>query len=116
MAGPSTFKALNAVTATGAGAWNRLGSARSLHSMQVTVTGAPSALLVDLEGTSTVDGNGDPTLPARLATWDLAGGPNASGDYVVASNAPVEFIRANVRTLTGGTSPTITAEITSKDA
>jgi hypothetical protein len=114
MSGPINYKGLSAVTATGAGSPVQFHSPRNIHTMQPIVTGGPSACIIDMEGTLSVDGSGNPTGWTKLATWDLAGDPRASGDIVVASETPVTWIRHNLRTLTGGTAPTVTTEGTSE--
>lgn len=106
--GPIRFTSLNAAAATGAGIANEMFGPRNIHTMQVIVTGAPSAAVVNLEGSA--DGG---TTWGKLATFDLTAG-NISGDFVTASDASVNRIRANLSTLTGGTSPTVTAIINSE--
>lgn len=98
------FKSLSAVTATGAGAAFALGAAKRTFGLQVTVTGAPTAAVVDLEGS--LDGS---TWDA-IGTWSIGAG-QASGDIVFVVDRPVLHVRANLTTLTGGTAPTVTAYI-----
>lgn len=98
--GPNT--SLNAVTAPGAGSVTDLGVVRSVHSMQTSVTGSPSAATVNLEGSL----NG--TLWATLAT-----STSTTSDVQTASGKAVRYVRANLTTLTGGTAPTVTALIAS---
>lgn len=99
--GPST--SLNAVTATGAGTVVDLGVVRSVHTMQTTVTGAPSAVTVNLEGSLSAGG-----------PWAvLVASTSTAGDVQTVSGKAVRYVRANLVTLTGGTSPTVTALIAS---
>lgn len=93
---------LNAVTTTGAGTSAALTVAASTHTYHVIVTGSPTSVNVDLEGS--IDG----------VTWfvlDSSTTTTSEMRHVV--NKLVENIRANLTTLTGGTSPTVTVEITS---
>lgn len=63
---------------------------------QVVVAGTFSALSVTLEGS--IDGTNWTTLDTSTAT---------GGEYRAVVQHPVQFIRANVGTFTGGTSVTI---------
>lgn len=100
---------LNAVTATGAGAQSRFGRARGLHTMQVTVTGAPVEALVNMEGSMDKG-----VTWGKMGTFSLVNG-NVSGDMVTAATNLQELVRANLVTLTGGAAPTVTATIISDD-
>lgn len=98
------MKLLTAATATGAGASVRLKKGVQEHTVQVIITGAPTAVTVALES-SLNDG----------VTWNSIGTyAFSAGDLAAASamyhvvNKPAELVRANVTTLTGGTSPTVT--------
>jgi hypothetical protein len=104
---------LNAAAATGAGDIIDLYVPRSVHTMQVTITGGPTAVIVALEGSL------DRTNFRVMTSWDLAA-PLVSGDMVTASvfagtgiraYPAVPYVRANLTTLTGGTAPTVTALI-----
>lgn len=108
----TVFKALAAVTATGAGTALDLGLPMPIHSMQVKHTGSPSAVVVNLEGS--LDG----VNFIALTAWDSS--VQANSDIVTASAFAgtnlrgypvVKFIRANLATLTGGTAPTVMAVI-----
>ena len=101
---PST--SLKAVTATGAGTPVAFNSALSKIGMQVSFTGSPTAVIVNLNGT--LDGKNYFNL-AQFKSG--GGGTNSSGDIVFTSNTPVIGALANLTTLTGGTSPTVTATI-----
>ena len=98
--GDGTFQNLNAVTATGAGAAIDLGVTRTKFTMQTTVTGAPTAVSVTLQGS--LDGVNWSTLATSTST---------TGDQQYAIDRPVRFVRTNLGTLTGGTSPTVTTFI-----
>lgn len=106
MSGPIAFNSLNAATSTGPGGWPALNEPRSIHTMQVSFTGSPTRVVVNLEGT--VDG----TNWKVFATFDTNAG-NASGDVITISEQPLLNARANLTTLTGGSSPTVTAAIQS---
>lgn len=99
--GPTT--SLNAVTATGAGTVVDLGVVRSVHTMQTTVTGTPTGVAVNLEGSLSASGPWG-TLVASTST---------AGDVQTVSGKAVRYVRANLATLTGGTSPTVTALVAS---
>lgn len=99
--GPTT--SLNAATATGPGTVVDLGVVRSSHTMQTTVTGAPAAVSVNLEGSL-----------AAAGPWAvLANSTSTTGDVQTATGKAVRYVRANLVTLTGGTSPAVTALIAS---
>ena len=94
--GHRPFVALSAATATGASGGVDLTWCASNASIILTVTGAPTAVSVNLEGS--LDG----TNWVVLKTLTAAGVGSSTG-------VPVRFIRANLTTLTGGTTPTVTA-------
>ncbi len=99
--GPTT--SLNAVTATGAGTVVDLGVVRSAHTLQTSVTGGPSAVTVNLEGSLSASG-----------PWvTLVASTSTTGDVQTASGKAVRYVRANLATLTGGTAPTVTALVAS---
>ena len=100
----SPQKSLNAATATGAGTAFYSSRPRRVVSMQVSFTGSPSAVKVYLQGT--IDG----TNWFTIATFDT-GASNANGDIVTSSAHVVVGVRANLDTLTAGTSPTVSAVI-----
>lgn len=93
---------LNTVTATGAGGSIICGQGISEHTVQATITGAPTAVTVALEGSldattwieldSHVFSAGE--LTATKAMWHVV-------------NKVVKHVRLNLTTLTGGTSPTV---------
>lgn len=96
---------LNAATVAADGADVSFSSiVRETHAMQVVITGAPSAVVVDFQlfvGAW-----------VTVATWNLT--ERASGDILFASGLPGLKARAKLVTLTGGTVPTVTATIASK--
>ena len=108
MAGSVRFTSLVAAAATGAGLDLEMLSPRYVHGMQVILTGAPTAVRVDLEGST--DGG---TTWGKVGTWDTADG-KGSGDFLFVEGASVNRLRANLVTLTGGTVPTVTANINSE--
>lgn len=102
----SPFISLAAVTVTGPGAEFGFSQPVRNISMQVVFTSNPSPVKVTLEGT--IDGADWFTL----ATFDTgAGTPNANKDIVYGDNISVIGARANLVTLTGGTTPNVTATI-----
>ena len=68
------------------------------HSVQVIVTGSPSACSLQLEGS------------LDSTNWfNLSGGQTCTSDILFSVvNKPVAFIRANLTTFTGGTNATVT--------
>jgi predicted RNA-binding protein YlqC (UPF0109 family) len=97
------YKSLNAVTSTGAGSSNDYSGLVMYHTVQVTYTGSPTAVTVDLEGT--LDG----TTWFQLATHPAdAGEITANGFMFHVIDRVVLATRANLTTLTGGTAPTVT--------
>lgn len=102
--GPSGLS-LSAVTSTGTGTAINLRGARSTICCQVSLTGAPSQVVVTIEGT--IDGTNWKTL----ATFDVTNNSNASGDIIRNTGIAVLQARAHLTTLTGGTSPTVSATI-----
>lgn len=95
-------KSLAAATATGAGTSSSSFGLLSKHSWHVIVTGSPASVTVNLEGT--IDGSNWFTLDSSTTT-------TSEMRHVV--NKPVTQIRANLATLTGGSSPTVTVTIAS---
>ena len=95
-------KLLDAATTTGASPrWKAYGS--TYHTVQVNLTGSPTAVTVDLEGS--LDNNTYFTLASHvLNSSELS---NSSAMFHVESKI-VEYIKSNVTNLTGGTSPTVT--------
>lgn len=97
---------LNAASSTGAGASVDIGSPRRMLTMQCIVTGSPSAAVVNLEASL------DNVNFTALGQWSLTGG-QATGGMISVAGHVVEFARANLLTLSGGSSPTVTALIAS---
>lgn len=98
---------LDAATATGAGSdvntYTVDSETLGLHSVQVNTTGSPTAVTVALEGSLNDDNY------VALATHSFSAAEISAGYamfHVV--NKPVKHLRANVTTLTGGSSPTVT--------
>ena len=94
---------LSAVTATGAGNSKDIGHIITNHVIQATITGAPTAVTVDLEGS--IDGANFASIDSHVFT---AGELTATHALVTLVDLPVTFVRANLTTLTGGTAPTVT--------
>lgn len=97
-------KLLDAVTATGAGAAFSVpekptGGQFGAFTWQIIITGAPTSITVNLEGS--LDG----TNWFQLDTY--TGSANAMQHVV---NKPVAYLRGNLVTLTGGSSPTVTVQ------
>ena len=96
---------LNNVAATGAGGGWQCGGGIESHTVQATITGAPTAVTVDLEGS--VDGSTWVALDTHAFS---AGELTATKAMWHIVNKVVKHVRANLTTLTGGTSPTVTAK------
>ena len=93
---------LDAVTTTGASdRWKAHGSEE--HTVQINVTGSPTAVTVDLEGS--LDNN----TYFQLASHAMTAGElsNAAAMFHVETKR-VEYVKANVTNLQGGSSPTVT--------
>jgi hypothetical protein len=87
-----------AFSTVSAGATVDLGYARGTHTMQTKSTGTPATVSITLQGS--LDGS----------TWaTLATSTSTTGDMQQAVDKPVRYLRANLGTLTGGTTPTVTA-------
>lgn len=94
---------LNAVLVTGAGAQIDFSRPRRNISMQVVFTSNPT-IKIALEGT--IDG----TNWFTLATFDTTTG-NINKDIIAADFVYVISARANLITLSGGTSPNVSATV-----
>src|SRR5262249_11251573 len=97
-----TGTSLNAATVTGAGSAIQFDLPRTNIAMTVVATGSPSSWQVALQGT--IDG----------ITWgNLAAPQSFSGNdfALIHGTGPVMAARANLHTLVGGSSPTVTAVI-----
>lgn len=94
---------LNAVTSTGAGPIRDIGHVIKDHVFSASITGAPSAVTVALEGS--IDGTNFAAIDSHVFS---AGELTATFALVTLVDLPVTFVRANLTTLTGGTAPTVT--------
>lgn len=101
--GAVALTSLSAATATGAGTSQAYTFARQAFALQVTSTGTPTAVIVNLE--ASLDGS----HWFKVGAWNST--LQTTGDIVFVSDAPCYTIRANLATLTGGTSPTVTATV-----
>jgi hypothetical protein len=100
----AALKLLDAVTATGASDSKKFNYLVQDHTVQATITGAPSAVTVDLEGS--LDGVTFFSLESHVFT---AGELTATGAMFHIIDKPVLFVNINLTTLTGGSAPTVTA-------
>lgn len=95
---------LSAATATGTGDGVEVPN-RSKHSVQVTITGGPTTVVVAFEGS--LDGS----TWAAYATHTMSAAELAASAAIFSVvNKPAGWVRANVTTLSGGTSPTVTVK------
>lgn len=98
------FNSLDAATATGAGTSKDLEESKSDHFMIVSLTGGPSTISVDLEGSH------DGSMWVVLANASTGAGATRTASVV---GKPVRYVRANLVELSGGTSPTASVTIAS---
>lgn len=97
-------KLLAAALATGAsGTWPVRMKPRN-HTVQITITGAPTAVTVGLEGS--LDNTTWVSLASHIMT---AAELTATKAMFHVIDKPVRYVRINLETLTAGTSPSVTA-------
>ena len=98
-----SVKLLNAAAAIGAGNPQKSNVPfDELITFQIVTTGSPSQVNVDIEGS--IDGGENYEV---LLSHDVT----AEGKMFHVSGKPVTHIRGNLKTLTGGSSPTVTLEM-----
>jgi hypothetical protein len=98
-----SFKMLDAVTTTGASQSVPIRKIGVKHTVQATTTGNPTAVTVDLEGSL------DNITWFQIATSPFTAGEiTAQGSMFHVIDTPVRYVRVNLTTLLGGTSPTVT--------
>lgn len=97
-------KMLNAVTSTGASSvWGFRQNATD-HTIQSTITGSPTVVVLDLEGSL------DEVTWFTLASHSFSAAElSAQAAMFHVTNKLAKHIRLNLATLTGGASPTVTA-------
>jgi len=98
---PLPFTILNAVTATGLGASKDLEGVGSTFDILLFTTGSPTTVTVSLEGSH--DGTNWYAITNPVATLSVP--------HVSITGFLFRFVRANLITLTGGSSPTVTATV-----
>jgi hypothetical protein len=101
--------ALNAVTSTGAGTAFAMpsygtGSPPTRFLWQVVTTGGPASISTTLQGSA--DNTNFYTIDTSTAT---------AGEVRAIVDKPAKYVRANLGTLTGGTSPTVTVKFIAGD-
>jgi hypothetical protein len=99
------FASLNAAPTVAVGTARDLEDLSGHHTMIVASTGSPSRTVVSLEGSH------DGSTWTQIAAVDFAG----AGPAIATATDVVRHVRANLSTLTGGTSPTVTATIASEE-
>jgi YbbR domain-containing protein len=98
------IKLLDGATAEGVSTSHPVRMKPRNHTVQVTITGAPTAVTVDLEGSL------DDTTYVSLASYVLtAADLTAAAAMFHVVDKPVRYVRVNLVTLTAGTAPTVTA-------
>jgi hypothetical protein len=100
---PLVGTSLNAVTTTGPGIGVSFDTPKTLVQMQVSFTGSPTTLRVDLEASA--DGIN------FFGSGQVDNSNNPGHIQLLGDRVPVISARANLVTLSGGTSPTVTAVI-----
>ena len=104
--GIAPFVSINAVTTPTTGLYVSFNACRQYSSMQVSYTGAPTTVTVNLLGT--LDGQNW----FQLAQYSGGSGESGkSGDIVWGTAMPVIAINAVLTTLSGGSAPTVTATL-----
>lgn len=93
------MKILKAVTATGAGSGYPTDRVYADHGWMINVTGSPTGVSVTLEGS--LDGTNWVVLDTSTTT---------TNEIRFVTGKPVIQVRANLGTLTAGTSPTVSVE------
>jgi hypothetical protein len=102
------FISLDGATATGPGEAHDLGGVYDHHTIVASQTGSPSSVQVVFEGSH------DGQTWISLASLSFSSGPaSATVPTTAVPGALVRFVRANLTTLSGGSSPTVTATIAS---
>lgn len=96
---------LDAVEATGAGPIKLLSNLTRHHTIQVVVTGAPTVVVVDLEGSL----DAVTFFAIQTVTFDAGEITDEAAIRFIVDKG-VLHVRANLITLTSGTSPTVTAQ------
>jgi hypothetical protein len=91
------IKSLDAATATGPGVAAELGEVANIFTGQSIVTGSPTSWEVDFEGS--LDGVNWATVAAIT---------QADNSIETQSIPPVRFLRANLKSFSGGSSPAFT--------
>ena len=96
---------LNAATSTGASSSLTHSTPVRNHALQVTITGAPTAVTVELLGSL------DNTNFVTSATHVLSAGElTATKAMYFVIDKPLAYVKANLAVLTGGTTPTVTVK------
>lgn len=96
-------KLLNAATATGASATWPVRMKPRNHTIHFSITGAPTAVTVDLEGSL------DDSNWVSLASYVMSAAElTATTAMFHVVDKPVRYVRTNLILLTGGSSPTVT--------
>jgi len=97
------IKLLDGATATGVSPSHAVRMKPRNHTVQATITGAPTAVTIDLEGSL------DDTTYVSLASYIFtASDLTATAAMFHVVDKPVRFVRLNLKTLTAGTNPTVT--------
>ena len=98
--GNPVFTSCDAVTSTGACTSGRVSNIASRITYSVVVSGAPSAVTLNLEGS--ID---------NISWFTLDTSTTTTSEMRHIANRGVHYVRGNLVTLTGGSSPTVTVKI-----
>lgn len=96
------FTSLGAATSVGPGSSRDLEDVLRTHTMFVTVTGSPSGVLVRLQ------------LSHDGLNWHSIDSVSGGDGVVTSADHLARYVRADVATLSGGSSPTVTTTIASQ--
>ncbi|WP_373088685.1 hypothetical protein [Zhongshania sp.] len=107
------WKMLDAVSATGASEPVTLRMIPDEHTVHATWTGAPTAVTIKLQGSLLNPEEGEwEDLAEHSATAEEISNQSAMFHVV---DKPVRYVRVDLDTLTGGTSPTVTTLYEAKE-
>jgi hypothetical protein len=96
------FESLTSATSPGSGTSRDLEDVQAEHTLIIFATGSPAGFVVHLEGSH------DDT------NWVDLGSANEGTPFIAVSYALVRYVRARLFSITGGSSPTVSASIASR--
>lgn len=102
--GQGVFTSCSAVTSTGACTSGQVSNISSRITFTVVVTGAPSAVTLNIEGS--IDNTSWFILDTSTTT---------TSEMRHIANKGIHYLRGNLATLTGGSTPTVTVKLSAGD-